>query len=612
MNSPYRLEVKLWIRGPLITSGGGNSLRGVDRMFNRSATGELVFQGSHIKGKLREALEDLPGYGSQLNAWFGRPSGNASYFPNRGSLIFDDFFLEQAEAQNPECTAVRISIDPQTGTSREHQLFTTEMQFPSGGLTVWKGSIRFWEANHSAANRTSEEITLGLKWMNTIGGIKGSGYGRLEKVSTKLEACKVFPQRSGITSVSRKFRLQIETENDLFIGGVVNSTNYLESRQIIPGAVLKGSFAKFLNEMCGEKFGNAIDANNQKVAAAFPDLVKNFWAIRFTHAFPAPPFTEKRPVKVPFSTVSFSDDKYLDIAFCKDALLDNRNRPPQFAIDWKNPEKLNEKFGWAHCHTINKTRTQIHKPTRTAEENKLYTFRYISPYKGDSDAKPCSNRPKVYWISNITLPEDSGELPNEFYRAIHSGWERLGKRNSRFHFDLQENHAEPALIQHDAGVLVEGRAIVNLQTDAFMFDPYAQTNLDNLHALYTEYWDYATGGTCRMSHFFARQSFSGGYTASMYRLHANNHYFPYLLTAAGSVFVLEPVKGKEGQARTALEKLRDRGLPLPKSIITKMNDKNIFTETAWSVCPFVPENGFGEIFINLKWHWENRLISNDQ
>lgn len=608
MNSPYRLEVTLWVRGPLITSAGGNSLRGLDRMFNRSSTGKLVLQGSHIKGKLREALDDLPGYGAKLDAWFGRRSGDGSYVPGRGELIFDDFYLEQADAPRQEGATVRVSIDPQTGTGKEHQLFAAEMPFPSGAFTVWKGSIRFWEATPSAASRISEELALGLKWINTIGGIKGIGYGRLEKVSTKLVDSKNLPPLNGVTSRVRKFQLQIELEDDLFIGGVVNSTNYIESQQVIPGAVLKGSFAKFLNEMCGERFTQAIDVSNQRVAAAFPDLVKNFWAIRFTHAFPAPPFAEKRPVKVPASAVSVSDDEFADIACSKDARLDNSGRAPLFAIDWKDPEKLNQKFGWARCHTITKTRTQIHKTTRTAEENNLYTFRYVSPYSGDSGAEPGDIPPNIRWIANVTLPDVSGDLPNEFYRAIHSGWDRLGKRNSRFRFILKGGHAKPALPQDDAGLLVDGRAIVTLQTDALLFDAYEQqAGLENLHALYAKYWAYATGGACRMSHFFARQRFSGGYTAQVYRSHANNHYFPYVLTTAGSVFVLEPIDGTDTQARMVLENLWEAGLPLPESITAKMTAQNFYPEKAWAFCPFVPENGFGEILINLRWHWKNHL-----
>ncbi|MBN1227556.1 MAG: hypothetical protein JXA79_11240 [Deltaproteobacteria bacterium] len=615
MNNPYRLEVTLLVRAPLITSSGGNSIRGVDRMFNRNPKGDLILQGSHIKGKLREALEDLKtsktGYGLQLVAWFGHRSDEGSYNPNRGSLLFDDFYLEQSGSSTPENSAVRISINPQTGTSREHKLFAIEKQFPSGSLTVWKGSIHFWAADHKAAARISDELSIGFKWMTSIGGIKGSGYGRLEKVSIKLESCTNLLTQSHSTSESRKFHLQIELDGELFIGGVVNSTNYLESRKVIPGAVLKGSFAKSLNEICGETFTCPIDADNEKVAAVFPKLVKNFWAIRFTHAFPAPPLAEKRPVTVPFSAVSASDNEYFDAAFYKSALLDHRKRSPEFAIDWKNPTGLNNQFGWADWQTINKTRTKIHKTTRTAEENMLYTFKSISPYIGNSDTELRSTLPKIRWIANITLPEDSRDLADEFCRAIHSGWDRLGKRSSRFRFELKEDHAEPALPQHQDGVLTDGRAIVTLQTETLMFDAYAQADLSDLHTLYAEYWSHATDGTCKMSHFFARQTFCGGYISNVYHLHANNSYFPYLLTAEGSVFVLEPGNGKENQAREVLQELQDLGLPLPKSIKEKIKDQNISEERAWTACPFVPENGFGEISINLEWHWKNRLPITD-
>lgn len=616
MNIPYRLQVTLWIRAPLITSGGGNSLRGVDRMFNRNSTGQLVLQGSHIKGKLREALEDLQNANAianlPLEAWFGRWSGEGSYDPHRGSLIFEDYYPEQAESQTIDKTATRVSIDPQTGTGREHQLFVTEKPFPSGALTVWKGAIRFWAADTAAAGRIKEALTSGLKWMNTLGGIKGSGFGRLEKVATEVKPCTYPLPQKKVSPGARQFHLYLELEEGLFIGGVVNSTNYLESRRYIPGAVLKGSFAKFLNDMCGEKFTVAIDAANQKVANAFPNLAENFHVIRFSHAFPAPPGASKRPVTIPFSAVQVSDSFY-DAALYKeagDADLRRHKKAPEFAIDWKNPEALNFNFGWASCTTINKTRTQIHKTTRTAEENKLYTFRYISPYEegGKIREGAAGTSSKIRWIANITMPEkckDPAALTEEFYRAIHSGWERLGKRNSRFRFDLNENYAPAAVPTHHAGVLADGKAIVTLQTDALLFDAYAQTDLNNLAALYRQYWNEASNGACQLSHFFARQVFYGGYFGSMYRTHAGGHYFPYVLTAAGSVFVLEAASGQEKQAHDALKQWQAGGLPLPGSILNKIRQASVPAESSWRACPFVPENGFGEICVNLEWHWKN-------
>ena len=77
--------------------------------------------------------------------------------------------------------------------------------------------------------------------------------------------------------------------------------------------------------------------------------------------------------------------------------------------------------------------------------------------------------------------------------------------------------------------------------------------------------------------------------------------YPYLLTKAGSVFVLH-VAEKE-KAELLLTNWLANGLHLPEWVKAKYkNDKPL-----WDVFPFVRENGFGEINVNLKWHWDNRL-----
>ena len=68
-------------------------------------------------------------------------------------------------------------------------------------------------------------------------------------------------------------------------------------------------------------------------------------------------------------------------------------------------------------------------------------------------------------------------------------------------------------------------------------------------------------------------------------------YLPLVLTDPGSVFVFE-VKDRnkaEGDVRTWQEK----GLPLPQTV-TNEHGK------AWQDHPYLPENGFGEIAVNLQ------------
>jgi hypothetical protein len=43
------------------------------------------------------------------------------------------------------------------------------------------------------------------------------------------------------------------------------------------------------------------------------------------------------------------------------------------------------------------------------------------------------------------------------------------------------------------------------------------------------------------------------------------------------------------------------GLPLPVWALAEYGQYN---RELWETCPFVPENGYGEIAVNLAWHWK--------
>jgi hypothetical protein len=76
----------------------------------------------------------------------------------------------------------------------------------------------------------------------------------------------------------------------------------------------------------------------------------------------------------------------------------------------------------------------------------------------------------------------------------------------------------------------------------------------------------------------------GGYHAMRRRPYSA--YYPFVLTEAGAVFRLEIVD-EEGR-RKFTDALRF-GLPLPD-----LGGKAV----SWRTCPFVPENGYGEIVLH--------------
>jgi hypothetical protein len=619
MNTFYELNVTFRIREPFITSTGTDAVRGLDQVFARDLQDNFMMHGSHVKGKFREALENLLAVGlipqkEMIDDYLGREQSKNSP-PKRGKLHFKDFRLKTPEPQSGRLT--RIKIDSQTGTAQENALVTIEHLYKPRSLSTWTGTIAFFAESHEAA-AIQKTVLQGFKWITNFGAMKGNGYGRLEEVEVQLQKDERKPVIHLPKNRTHVLTLQFEFHDPLFIGGIERGTNFKASQEVIPGAVLKGAFARFLNELCGVYADDDITAQNASVNQEFSELTKHFSRLRFSYAFPAHATTQRRPVTIPFSTVQDAKGNAWDLALdvvnvqsCADA-NDTRllrfndeeqilqEKAPAYQIDWKDSSAIRAHFGWAVCQTINTTRTAIEDESRTAEEEKLYTFQYISPY--DSEGR------KILWFATLQLPAPQ-EIGNEEFeklyvnlqKAFDQGWQYLGKRDARFTLsvlpgDVEEHASRPF------GLLVDDLAIVTLQTDTLLFDRCSIVEqkegqqVPDLESLYTAYWQEVTGNTCELVDFFARQKMWGGYLVKQYT--PADPYYPYILTEAGSVFVLRAKEQERDTARKKLQELERNGLPHPEDI------KREQTDTLWKHCPFVPENGYGEICINLAWHWE--------
>lgn len=636
MNTFHELKVELTVRAPFISGGGGDAARSLNKLFVRRSDGWIAINGSHIKGKLREALNDLRKALKELSNQLGipdevkiidlfgpdestdraeerkHPQATLDY-RMKGQLHFSDFIVTSPSIQ-ADCSAnqkrlTKVRIDSSTGTSKEQALQIVENLFDSGTPVTLLGTISFFSETGEAAS-TAEILSVGLKWITALGGSKGSGFGRLERVGTTLRSSvPVFPQI--LSGHHQEFSIHFEFLDDLLIGGIKKATYFVESENVIPGGAIKGSLARFLNRLCGTiPDWTAIDKQNGAVSAQFPLLAEHFFQIRCSHAFPVEFDRTQRPLAIPFSAVTVKGDKDIyDVALLDQESFIRQPGHPSFQINWKSFEKAHRLFGWTLPEIINKTRTAIHEESKRAQDEKLFTFQYLTPFQPRKTGR-ATCREKIKWIADIRLPDCEPEmqrkLAEEFFNAIQQGWQYLGKRDARFNFSIHE--PEPrAFNEHFEEFSPEtcdGQAIVVLQTDALMFDGKTlaenATHFPDLHAVYKQFWDEVTDGSCEMIRFFARQKFAGGYQAkNSFQLH--KHYYPFVLTEAGSVFVLE-IKNPD-KADNILKQLRQSGLPLP-SDIKKLIPKG--TEH-WQQCPFVPENGYGEIAINMAWHQMRKL-----
>jgi len=591
----FKIKISLKIQAPFLCSATGPRSWGIDLSFNRNHEGKLSIPKSHIKGKLREAWNELQQteiFSVDIDRWLGKGSGDdaGDYTPHRGLIIFSDFIcLEKQDFSQTH----RIRIEKTSGTAAEGALITAEAPHLSGKITKWSGEIAFPAADQTEGERVKEHILTGLKWITALGAEKGVGYGRLVEVTSEHFNRKE-SRTDIISSPADTIGLAITMLDPLMIGGVRIKDNYLKSETIITGSVIKGALAQCIRRRLNLNGNQELNESTPGATeAGISNLVRHFEQLRITHAFPSRQ-SMVRPVKLPISLVKARD--LHDIALCKEPGL-IYDKAPAFAIDWKDSSDVDCAYGWAQPKTLARTRTAVETITRRAEEEKLYTFEYICPVD-DQDKE-------ITWLSNIYLPEnltkdERAKLSNEICFVAHNWFDYIGKRDSRIKTARVSSGYWPSAIRR-LDISRDKITVLTLQSDALILDPWELKGEDKdfLFEAYKEFWNDISDGAFELKRFFAAQKLTGGYLGRRSRIHGE--YYPFFLTNAGGVFVLE-IKDQ-----TKAEKLdktwQHRGLPTPDWAFERYG-RSSSERLDWQKCPFTPENGFGEIIMNLPCHWE--------
>jgi hypothetical protein len=140
--------------------------------------------------------------------------------------------------------------------------------------------------------------------------------------------------------------------------------------------------------------------------------------------------------------------------------------------------------------------------------------------------------------------------------------------------------------------------VVTLQTPAILCDPddlNEASGKQELSDSYEKVWAELSGGTVKLVRYFAQQTLAGGYYLHE-RFQSKKAYYPWLLTDAGSVFVLEAINGGAGQM---IDDWVKHGLKLPKWAVERYGSDSLPGDH-WKCCPYIPENGYGEIAVNIQ------------
>lgn len=659
MTQLYTLKVTLKIQAPVLCSSAGTSRWGLDKTVFRNHENKPAIPASHVKGKLREAWTELikagaytgdnqkrevkennkPAFIPFIEKWLGLAAEEGSYEPIKGRILFSDFVCEEdvPDEKGSDCKdaehrghITRIAINRESGTAKEEALLNVESLFPAGKTTSWTGEIEFPAEAREAAEAIRDDILVGLRWVSALGSEKGIGFGVLEEViSPNTEDCwKATESKPVITPPSiapQSLGIAITMKDPILLGGRRIKDNHLKSEIIITGAVIKGALARciqrrlLLESSILKKCMNKEDDQKKLDAAGLCLLAEHFENIRFTHAFPSRD-SGKRPVVTPLSVVLGGKKdvkKGLTEESFQDAADWEKPRPinikaPTFAVDWKwkDEKRVKKAYGWAEVKSLAYTRTAIDSVSRRAKEEKLFTYQYVLPEftetlkvkseDGQTEEEIAVTKP-VTWLGwaflpNGLTPEECKALSAQLSFVLENWFKHVGKRDARIEkVEIIESELlKPAV---ESSEKAGAKLVITLQSDALMLTPWDLTLSDNpdLKDYYERFWMNISEDAFTLKQFFAKQVLHGGFIGKRFR--TRGQYFPFFLTAAGSVFKLEikdPTK-----ADAFLKDWETKGLtPPPWALEEYGNPETGIVD--WEKCPFTRENGFGEIAVNLE------------
>ncbi len=215
------------------------------------------------------------------------------------------------------------------------------------------------------------------------------------------------------------------------------------------------------------------------------------------------------------------------------------------------------------------------------------------------------------WLSQVNLKAiDDPVLRSEVARDLKAVFQEYGipgvgklKTHCRVHYQewtpVNESTAAP---------LPDGLWIVTLQTPALLVavakftEPASE---DELRGLLEQYWVDVSGANMALDDYFARWELAGGEYLQSRQVNGGESYQPYLLVQPGSVFVLRATSTDATAASQRIRSWLETGLPIGRGV------REVFglsgDASDWEYCPYIPQNGFGEIAVNQALHIELAL-----
>lgn len=264
------------------------------------------------------------------------------------------------------------------------------------------------------------------------------------------------------------YEIKAVLKSPLMIGGKTLNSNYRESRDHIPGSVLRAAYAKALIQRCGctqEHYRLEYKAQSQCECCEYRMICKNFAAITFPALYPMG--------SIPYP-ITAREKKYkekgeksvLDILRCRLAVQGKAKGESA----WKRLEGMNKDGTPVKLIHTAITRTAIDYRRNASKEGALYTQNVILEKYLDEN-KELS---EVVFSGRLRIsPEEAEELGR--IRILHIGAD-ITKGFGLCHMSCEENGYDDTpkeirdrIQEFNDGIGEEGMFVVlDLQTDAYL------------------------------------------------------------------------------------------------------------------------------------------------
>ncbi|ESQ08045.1 MAG: hypothetical protein N838_14930 [Thiohalocapsa sp. PB-PSB1] len=609
--SRYRISVRIRLQGPVLSQATGGRDIGLDAAALRDVHGTPLLPGNLIRGnlrhawhRLREIAEAHGGAPASLDpdSWLGAESkSDSNDAPIRARLCFSPYW----RAEQPADGGVRhrIAVDPQTGAVSNMALQVVDTPFLPGDEPSFVGTVEADLEDQGAADELAERIRQGLEFAGNLGALKGVGFGRVLAVDVESAACRAGIAQSAQIRGCDRIGISLTLDRPFCIARPHGKNNLFESEDFIPGGVLRGALARRLFKG---------DDSTESASPAYAKLCEHFEHLAVSHALPVTANAiGSRPIATPFSLVQAPEQAGSDRSAPYDIACKGEpaglihGRAPAFEPDWKHSDALRAMCG----QTLSLSReiavqTRIHPKQGTAEEGNLFATEAVCPHAH-------------LWRAHIDISQvplaDRPDVLDQLAQVFADPLTHIGKTKAQAVVELSPTPDSLAVKEGDpqtGKLLRDGIAIVCLQSDALLLPDFSGLTgtggSARLQALYAGAWEQLSAGALALDgqRYFARQALVGGNYLHHRFSPLGRPYNPWLITLAGSVFVLKPTQNDpqgENLAENVLQSWRQTGLAQVYADSEDAATRR--TREHWKHNPYLRQNGYGAVAVNLALHW---------